>query len=235
MNWLDWLFISILIISGWQGLKKGFIHSISGLLGIIMGLAAALTGYKALSNYLYHQLNWGSSVSALILERIPMPVIEQLDQIGSVWDLLLIPFTGQEQGESLFYNTPVNIHIMVSHISASLIDLIALMMLFLGTYIIVKLLIIFLSYMTDKTLFSPIDRAGGLLVGLAKGVLIVLVLVILARPMIQTGDAVTGSRPGLIYNGIAGSKVIPYANEFLKTFNISIPVRPLQNSDLKQI
>lgn len=235
MNWLDWLFILIIVFSGWQGLSKGLIHSMSRLLGIIVGLGVAFTGYRALANYLDFHLGWGSSVSAFLLERIPLTLLEQFNQKISLLDLLLTMFNSQQQNQTLQFDIPGNIQTMVNHLAISLIEVIAFIALLWGSSIIIKIVLRIISSIVPKTFFRPLDLVGGLIMGLLRGILITLILVMLARPFITVGDTdISGSR-GLINQGIAGSKLYPYTTEFLKTLNLSVPIGPLQNSYFRQI
>ncbi|WP_027364736.1 CvpA family protein [Desulfotruncus alcoholivorax] len=229
MNWLDWIFVIILMVSGWQGLNKGLIHSMSRLIGIIVGLVVAFTWYKSLANYLDLQLGWGSSVSAFFLEKIPVSLLEQFNQKISVLDLLLSPFSSQQQSPVLQFDTPGNIQSMVNYLSTTLLEVISFIGLLFGCLIIIKIVLRIVSGAVTKTFLSPLDHVGGLVMGLARGVLIILILVLLARPLITNGDAEISGEQSFVKRGIAGSKIYPYATELLRTFNLSIPARPVHD------
>lgn len=235
MNWLDWLFVVIIIVSGWQGLRKGLISSISRLLGIIVGLAVAFTGYRSLANYFDLQLGWGSSISAFFLERLPLPLLEQFNQKVSFFDLLLSPFNKQSVKPDYQLDLPGNILTLVNHLTTSLLEVLAFVVLLIATSIIISSILRIISGAVAKTFLSPLDRVGGFTVGLVRGVLIILILVMLTRPFSIVGNAAISGKQSFINKGITGSKLLPYTNEYLNKLKLSVPAWPLPYSSFKQI
>lgn len=224
MNWLDWLLIIIISLSAWHGLKAGFIVGVARLLGLVLGLAAAFTGYKNLAVYLDHQWNWGESISVFILERFPQALINgALDSIapGSLTE----PTPGSEQLlEDMVTGYAAN---AAREMAGSVLELISFAILALAVYILVNIMMRALSGAASHSLLGPLDRIGGLILGLARGGLVIIIAAALLNPMYSAG-AVTGDvQNGFLGHAVTGSVVLPYAQTAVEFLKLQFPGWPL--------
>jgi len=214
MNWLDWSIIIIIALSAWRGLKAGFIVSVARLLGLVLGLAAAFTGYKNLAVYLDRQWNWGEAISVFILERFPQALVDgTLDSIT---------------GEQMLKDT-VNgyANIAAREMAGSILELLSFVILALAVYLLVNIMMRAISGAAAHSMLGPLDRIGGLILGLFRGGVVIIIAAALLNPMYSAG-AVTGDvQNGLLAHAVTGSVVLPYAQSAVEFLKLQFPGWPL--------
>ena len=224
MNWLDWLLIIIISLSAWRGLKAGFIVGVARLLGLVLGLAAAFTGYKNLAVYLDRQWNWGESISVFILEHFPQTLIN-----GALDSIAPGNLTGSALGSEQVLEDMVTNYstIAAREMAGSVLELLSFIILALAVYILVNLMMRALSGAAAHTILGPLDRIGGLILGLARGGLVIIIVAALLNPMYSAG-AVTGDvQNGFLSHAVTGSVVLPYAQTVVEVLKIQFPGWPL--------
>ncbi|MFA7467324.1 MAG: CvpA family protein [Desulfotomaculaceae bacterium] len=224
MNWLDWLLIAIIVLSAWHGFKAGFIVGVARLLGLVLGLAAAFTGYKNLAVYLDRQWNWGESISVFILERFPQALMDgALD--SSAPENMNGLISGSEQ---LLQDQVTNYAtIAAREMAGSVLELLSFVILALAVYILVNIMMRALSGAAAHTILGPLDRIGGLILGLARGGLVIIIAAALLNPMYSAG-AVTGDvQTGFLSHAVIGSVVLPYAQTAVEFLKLQFPGWPL--------
>jgi len=224
MNWLDWSLMIIIALSAWRGLKAGFIVGVARLLGLVLGLAAAFTGYKNLAVYLDRQWNWGESISVFILERFPQALVN-----GALDNIVPGNLPGSAPGgEHLFDDMVTNYAaIAAREMAGSVLELLSFVILALSVYILVNIMMRAISGAAAHSILGPLDRVGGLILGLARGSLIIIIAAALLNPMYSAG-AVTGDvQNGFLSHAVTGSVVLPYAQSAVEFLKLQFPGWPL--------
>lgn len=158
MNWLDWLILAILIWSAWQGLRHGLLIGLANTAGLLIGLLVAYRYYQTLAEYL--SVHWQA-------EELLLPLARPLQNL---W-----PSTGNllpaEQ--------------LAQVISYTILQAGLFLALFIAVSWLINLAGRLLTSVADFALLGPFNRLGGVLLGFAKGVLIVLVILAVLAPFQQ--------------------------------------------------
>ncbi len=223
MNWLDWTLTIIIALSAWRGLKAGLIVSVAKLLGLLLGLAAAFTGYKDLAVYLDHQWHWGETISVFILERFPQTISGALDSITP--GNLTVPGAGAEQlldGMVSDYAA-----IAAREMAGSVLELVSFIILALAVYILVNIMMRVISGAAAHSLLGPLDRLGGLVLGLFKGALVVIIAAALLNPVYPADAPAVETQNGFLSHAVTGSVILPYAQPAVDFLKLQFPGWPL--------
>jgi len=223
MNWLDWILTMIIVLSAWRGLKAGFIVSVARLLGLVLGLAAAFTGYKNLALYLDRQWHWGESISVFILEHFPQTFGGVLDSI--VPEHLAGPAVGSEQlldGMVSGYTA-----IAAREMAGSVLELLSFIILALAVYILVNIMMRAMSGAAAYSLLGPVDRLGGLVLGLFRGGLVIIIAAALLNPMYPANAPIGEVQNSFLGHAVTGSVILPYAQPAVEFLKLQFPGWPL--------
>ncbi len=219
MNWLDWVLLVIIILSAWQGLRKGFLAGIARLLGLVLGLAAAFAGYGALADYLDRQWGWGNAIAAFFAEHLPQGVLQVL------YDRL--PLAGDYPAVILPEQVIIEEMLAAAHgVADFILNIIAFTMLFLVVFLLVVLVMRIFAGAVEHSFLSPLDRLGGLLLGAARGILVVIIVAVLLEPVLASGALAGGEVSGVLGRAATGSLFVSYAWLLLDAVNIHFPGWP---------
>lgn len=183
MNWMDLVIIVFLGLSALTGVRKGFIASITSVACVIVSLIIAKTYYKTAAMFLLEHTALKDSIIKLMEEKN-----------------LLQGFNGFLPGNSMpaFYSEYFvkDIHTFVS---IAIINIIAM----LGIFIVVRFLLAiaegYVKNAAELPGLNEINKLGGGAIGLAKAVLILLLVFAAIIPMSNVlpwqgfKDAIEGS------------------------------------------
>lgn len=223
MNWLDWILTIILVLSVWRGAKAGFFVSVARLLGLVLGLAAAFTWHKSLSLYLDRQWHWGESISVFILEHFPQAIGGALESIAP--GNLTAPLAGTGQlleGMASGYAATA-----AREMAGSVLELLSFIILALAVYVLVNIMMRAISGAAAHTILGPVDRLGGLILGLLRGGLVIIIAAALLNPLYSTGTLTGDTQSGVLSQAVTGSVILPYAQSVVEFLKLQFPGWPL--------
>ncbi|MDD4334022.1 MAG: CvpA family protein [Desulfotomaculaceae bacterium] len=214
MNWLDWLIVAVLVISAFQGLRRGLLLSVAKLAGVLLGFGLGITYYRELAAYLNNQ--WQ-------LEEKVLPLAGKI---------LEIFFPAELKGGSAFYAgsaAQINPYSMLhsygeylaSSFTATIINAICFLALVILTVWVVNLAGLILNKIADLSFLGPLNHVGGLFFGGVKGIIIVMIVLTLISPFQHTGlprnsPQMPGGTPSNKGGVFSDSKMLPY---FVPLFN----------------
>ncbi len=67
MSWLDIVFLVIIGLSGFRGLRAGLIHSVISLLGVIFGVYISVRYYSVGADWLIAHTSWAPNLSRVLV------------------------------------------------------------------------------------------------------------------------------------------------------------------------
>lgn len=229
MNWIDWLFIVIIILSIWQGMRSGFIAAVAKLVGLVCGFIVAITGYRPLSVYIDQQWGWRDSIANFLLEQIPLPVLQGLYSNTNFNELQKLITAHDAESKTAFF--PENmvldgLHNIANHLAITLLYIISFIALLLVISLLVTIILRMFSGAVSHTFLKPVDRFGGLVLGLVRGGIIVLIIIVLLEPLLASGVIANGEKAGVLGQAVKNSFLIPYAWQVLNDLNLHFSIWP---------
>ena len=207
MNWLDIIIIAVLIYSAVKGFFIGLIKSLTGLISSVAGLFIAYKFYQPLVEYINSMWQW--------TDRITL-------WVSSWLKTKYVPFYSGE--------IPV-ISELSKTLAVNFLELAAFVFLYLVASRLIKLLGSLISGLTSIIFLKPMDRLGGIVFGLSKGIFIILIVLIIMTPIQVYLDIFLGGSK-LAHNfkqAWDNSNILPYFKDLLKLFISLIPGSSFSN------
>ncbi|MBE3587876.1 MAG: CvpA family protein [Thermoanaerobacteraceae bacterium] len=171
------LIILIIAWSAWRGLETGLVAGLARLTGLFLGLAAAMRYHTALAGYLSGQ--W--PLEQWIRERLTAP-------------------TG---GMPAGFNLPA----WEKLIARGVLEILAFILILL----LVSQLVCLAGQMAARaarfSFLGPVDRAGGVLLGAVRGLVLVVILLVLLAALTTPGGGGAGVLPPWLDRAVAGSSL----------------------------
>lgn len=197
MNWCDLVIIIIVTYYAGRGFFTGLILSLTGLLAFVIGLIVAIKYNQALTDYLIVGWQLDEKLAALIkpLLNFWMPVnattgnLLAIEQLASKAESLSPQFLTivqniNAQAEQALGDVQNTIFDMFSLLLAQgLLTVIAFITLLLVTAFIIKIMGGILNSLMNWGILAPFNRLGGLFFGVARGLLVVFVIMALLMPL----------------------------------------------------
>ncbi|MFA5383272.1 MAG: CvpA family protein [Eubacteriales bacterium] len=200
MNWID---VTILVIIGWfawRGLTTGLLKGIARLAGIFLGIVFAMKYDSQLADFAGSKWHLTEKLS----NYFAFPTDLWNDSMPW-WSSNGLSFTGGEQIQNI--------------LSMRLLEIIAFLLIFLVVYQLTYFAGVILSQVARMAFIGPVDRLGGLALGLVNGLVIVLILVALLTPLQIPVSMLNGGQPDNWYTrSIQSSVIIPKCRQFLTPF-----------------
>ncbi|WP_031514317.1 CvpA family protein [Desulfofalx alkaliphila] len=165
MNWVDGVILIVLIYSTCRGLLSGLILSLTGLLSILLGLLVAVKNYQALADWLI--VGWQFD--------------EKLMQLFKPLLNLYVPAYHPDPASTALLNNGLGDTLLLT-LSRGLLSIICFIILLIMTDLAVKLMGRLINKLLGWGLLSPINRLGGALFGVARGILVVLIIILILQP-----------------------------------------------------
>ncbi|MGQ9497013.1 MAG: CvpA family protein [Desulfotomaculales bacterium] len=200
LNWLDYAFLLVVALSALEGLRRGLVRSLTGVVGLGLGIVLALRYYRLLGDWMDVYLGWGPPLAAFLERHFGLPGAVPLEVAGGFFDL--------PAGQA----TPLML-------AGSVLDAIAFVVLVAGTVLAVHLAGR-LCLTVGGGVLTPADRLAGFGFGALRGVLIVLVLLVGLRLFALSG-MVWG--PNFLANSLRGSSLAPAFGALLDLALLFIP------------
>lgn len=216
MNWMDIGAVIILAATSIEGYMKGLIISFISMVGWVVATIVSMNFYPVVANYLIEKtviytkivtaINNKVTVASNIGESNQVPDLSSYIKLPKILDHFII------QPDS---NTTPFIGSTVGDIAAKLmIDIISMVLIF----IVVKILLMVIAHVLDKfsklPVLNQLNRFSGLLFGIAKGCIIVFVLLAVLVPIIGI------TQSSFIIRGLESSTFVEYLydNNLILTF-----------------
>jgi uncharacterized membrane protein required for colicin V production len=174
MNFLDWLIVLILAAGAWKGYRRGAVAILSGIFGILLGLAAALTYSRPLALWAEEHFQVTSSLAEWISGKLPLSEPAAGGQPGLPIPQWLLPGTWQDKlketdpalwGQTLAEGAA---DVLTKGIAFLLLVLLALVLFKLGGRLITSIV--------SGTFLGSLNRAAGLMTGVLINLLILVFL-----------------------------------------------------------
>lgn len=167
MNWMDYAIIVILALGALSGMRKGLIRSISNIICIIASILVAKNYYKQVSIFLIKNTPIEEKLAKFLTEKnftknlLPMPNGE-----SAVFSV----------GQS--FTSDLN-----SFISILIINAISVLAVYIVVRFALALLEGYLGSLAEVPGLKEINRLGGGLIGLAKSVIILMLIFSVITPV----------------------------------------------------
>ncbi|ACV65021.1 Colicin V production protein [Desulfofarcimen acetoxidans DSM 771] len=193
MNWLDIIFIIIIIYSAMIGFFTGLIKSLTKLISIIGGLFAAYKYYGELVAYINSVWHCEKIITSWITNWLKSKYVP-------------------------FYKGDIPaISELSGMLAVHILELTCFLFVFLAAYMIIKILGSFLSGITSLVFLKPVDRLMGSLVGIIKGTAVVLIFILVMTHLQLYADVFLGNEKLSYYldQSINNSIMIPYGEKLL--------------------
>jgi len=79
LTWLDFAVLMIICLGTINGVRRGFVRSLFGLLGLVVGVAAGWAWAPAVAEFMENRWAWGATMTDYLAETVPFP-----RQVGGV-------------------------------------------------------------------------------------------------------------------------------------------------------
>ena len=66
LNWVDWLFIAVLLYGAGMGLVRGLSHELATLIGMVVAVVVTRLFYEPVSAWLCEKWGWNSEITRLV-------------------------------------------------------------------------------------------------------------------------------------------------------------------------
>lgn len=218
MNWLDWLFVILIVLSAIRGLKAGLLAGVTGIAGLLCGIWAAVNYHGYLEDFLSTKWNWDKKISNLLFTYISQNCQDNSNIGGhqgeSVLDTIISP------GDIL------NIGLQtIQPVANSILNVIAFCFIVVVVYIIAGIILRIISRTVAGTILSPFDKLGGLLLGVVKGGIfaaVVLVFLLTLRAPFSILSNYEGA--AFLTLAIQKSQITPLLLNLINSLNLPLPV-----------
>jgi len=224
LNWIDWIIIGVLVLSSLQGLRSGLIASVAGLAGIVSGLWVAFNYHHTLAAYVSGRWNVEEKLGSL------------LEGVFKLWtpDGNRVPPGLPGEGSLTAGMSPVDAssnslsNYLVGTFAAGVLDVFCFLVLVIAVAWLVGLAGRLLTGIAGWCFMGPLNRAAGVLFGAARGIAIVVIIIILLSPF-----QIFGISPGILPEEhtfrlpgetLRDSKLLPCFEPFFEFINRPLPL-----------
>ncbi|KJS18168.1 MAG: hypothetical protein VR69_01755 [Peptococcaceae bacterium BRH_c4b] len=227
MNWLDIAIIVILCWSLWQGLRAGLLAGTARLIGLLAGLVAAFFYYEPLARYAEEKWHLGTIIHTKLLwpnflhapgnlsgslAAIKLPDIN-LSGYGELLPHIALDGKLKELGEAFS-----------KLLASGILEICSFIVIFLVVSGVVAMLGRLFSTVFSFTLFGFADRLGGAAFGLARGLLLVFVMLAVAVSLQWPAAIVSGGHDSLwLSDALKNSRLAPIFLKVLAIYKSDIP------------
>lgn len=216
MNWLDLVLIAVIVLPALRGLKAGFLAGAAGVFGIIGGIWAAAQFHGQLAAYLSTRWNWDEKIFNFLISRLnrvnPGEFNREAGMPGKIMETLL------PSGGTVDLNTQVSV------IAQGILNIAAFLLLVVFIYVVAGTMLKLLSGAVSHTPLYPLDKLGGLVLGLLKGAFFAAVLLMLFLSLRLPTELLSGGEgPGMISLAAEKSKIAPFLLRLIGFLDIPLP------------
>jgi membrane protein required for colicin V production len=230
MNWLDIIITVVLCWSLWRGLRIGLLAGSARLVGLLAGLLAAFCYYKPLARFVEGKWHLGTLIhSKLIWPNFSLAPVK----LGEFFSAIKFPDINlSAYGELLPH---IAVEGKLKEVGEAFSKLLASGLLEICSFIIIFLVISFIVAMLGRLLgmalsfsiFGIIDRLGGAAFGLARGLILVFILLAVAVSLQWPAAVITGGHnPLWLADALKNSSMAPLFLKILLIYKFDIPGFP---------
>lgn len=226
MNWLDILIIFIVCWYAWAGLRSGLVGGLARLLGVFLGLAAAFNFYRPLADTV--NLKW--NLVSTLGKWIPVSAFGPGGKIPGPSDLIhsVKGLPGAESQVAAPKEVLYSLHglseSLTRVLASGILDILCFIAIFLAVSTAVVIMGMVLAKISRIFLLGPLDRAGGLLLGAVKGLVMAAVLVALLNAVQLPAAFFSGGKSSnWISLALQKSTIAPFFIKALVILNLKFP------------
>lgn len=194
---LDVIIVAIIALTVYSCYKKGLVNLAVGLIAVIASVIIALILYRPISNIIIENTDIDEKIENMIIEKfvgdVPEGAQVQFESAGLINYIEdVVEETADDAKSQFAYDT-------AETLAVKLINTVVL----IGIFIIARVILILLTFITDIITSLPIlkqlDDVGGILYGLVKALLIIYVVLAIAffianvAGVTQISDAISSS------------------------------------------
>lgn len=167
MNWIDYGIIAILLLGVFSGFRKGLLMSVSSIICLIISIIVAKNYYKLVAAFLVENTAIEEKIAGYISEK------------AFVQNMLLSP-----SGESAVFSISKSFGSdLNAFVTVLIINAISVVIIFLAARIVLGIAEGFLTGIVSMPGLREVNSIGGALVGLAKNIIIIMLIFTLITPI----------------------------------------------------
>lgn len=226
MNIVDYIIIGLFLIGMVNGFRKGFLGSLVGIFGSIVGLITAYKCYPYLTGWADHQFQVLERLNRFLQEGLVLPqsvaklkialptqgLADYLDKItlpAALKTQLIVYLQGLEetvgpQASSLLGDI---LHRFLATVIINGLAFLIIWFVITGFFQVIAALF---SRMTQHSILGGLDRVGGLLLGAALTALTLTIMLGLAAPLLNAADLAEPSFFSGVFKTIGEAWLVPY-------------------------
>ncbi|MDR9786456.1 MAG: CvpA family protein [Peptococcaceae bacterium MAG4] len=190
VNWLDWMIVIIIVLSALGGLRSGFLKSVAGLAGMVIGLVVAFAYHRPLAAYLTSRWN--------VQDRL-QPMLEKFlkNLIPGNETLTYVSYPESSVAALPVASNPLNPlgDQLMEVFTSGILEVLCFLILLFATLWGASLVGSILNKIANFSFLGLPNHLGGFLFGLVRGIIIVMVILMLMSPF-QRGYVVPGGESG---------------------------------------
>lgn len=221
MNWLDWLLLALMCWLAWRGWQAGLVGAVTRIAAVVLGLLLARQYYHPAALYLDRRWHLAALLDGLWQRQTALPgagtgtptlpgVPGGQALTGVFRDFLLPTFAGWPDAAPQLTQ-------LKRALSVGLLELLCFLLIFWGVAYLVRLAGGMVTRLLGLALLGPVNRAGGLLLGLGTGLLLNLLLLAVllhAQPAVAFLSS-SGSRPDWLGAALQHSLLVHFLGRLL--------------------
>lgn len=189
MNIADYVAAGILIISGAHGWYIGFILSFFNIAGYFIAAFIAKMYYKEAAFWISEYTQIDERIRQFIKEKLQTHAGSVLEnEVPGTSELMSeMPESIQERFIDKWPSALTSgMENLTDQMADLILNIIGMTILFIVALIIIKILVAILNILAKAPGLKEINRGGGLLLGLVKGMLVILIILAILTPYIGT-------------------------------------------------
>lgn len=232
MNIVDLVIIVLLLLGAVDGYKKGFVGSLVGVAGSIIGLVAAYKYYAVFEKWLDGRLGIEKALGRFIGEHVTLPqAVSQFklgdslfNDVGSYLEGL--QFNPQIKAQLLTYLDKIEKsvggslqlslnEIVYQYLAVILLSTASFLFIWFAANLVLQILAAFFRSLINTTPIGSLDRLGGIVTGAVISALFVMVIIGLFTPLITMAGIADLGLLAPVIRGFENSAFVPF---FLSCF-----------------
>lgn len=210
MNWVDICIFAILAINSLIGFNQGFIASIFSLVGLLISYFIARLYYPIVAQFMLNNQGIYDKTKGFVDKKLYSmlegktdvfgitPLLERLNLPKPIIDIISNSPTVDSYTSEL---TNAALNVISEALTRIFIDIISLIIAFIAVRIIFIIIVKFSNIFSKLPLLKEFNKILGLLFGLIKGIVVVLIILAVFTPFVSISPS------GAIAEGVFNSTV----------------------------
>ncbi len=194
MSWVDISIIIVVLINAFYGLHKGFIITAFNLAGYILAGIIAKVYYPVVAGIIKNNPSFFSKINSFVTNKVHMMIdsIDKPNSMSSILNSFRLPEIMQKgiiessQIQSQMDNLGGSFGNFISTTFTDIfINIISIIIVFILARIILAVIIRLLDSISKLPILNEFNKISGLILGIAKGVLIIYIIFAILTPIIM--------------------------------------------------